>query len=174
MVAAGQFREDLFYRLNVFPITVPPLRARGSDVISLADHFVTKFSEKLGKAVKRISTPALNMLMSYHWPGNVRELENVIERAVILSDDEVIHQYTLPPSLQTATESGTAYDCSLKSKLESVEHEMIVEALKTHNGNMTEAAKDLKLTRRVLGLRMAKFGIEYQVYRRQTSPTADH
>ena len=170
MVAAGQFREDLFYRLNVFPITVPPLRVRGSDVITLADHFVTKFAEKLGKSVKRISTPALNMLMSYHWPGNVRELENIIERSVILSDDEVIHQYTLPPSLQTATESGTAYDCSLRSKLESVEHEMIVEALKTHNGNMSEAAKDLKLTRRVLGLRMARFGIEYQTYRRQTSP----
>jgi Nif-specific regulatory protein len=170
MVASGQFREDLFYRLNVFPITVPPLRARGSDVIMLADYFVARFSERLGKCVKRISTPALNMLMSYHWPGNVRELENVIERAVILSDDEVIHQYTMPPSLQTAAESGTAYDCSLQSKLESVEHEMIVEALKTHNGNMSKAAKDLKLTRRVLGLRMAKFGIEYQTYRRQTSP----
>jgi Nif-specific regulatory protein len=107
------------------------------------------------------------MLTSYHWPGNVRELENVIERAVILSDDEVIHQYNLPPSLQTATESGTAYNCSLQTKLQSVEHEMIVEALKTHHGNMTEAAKDLKLTRRILGLRMEKYGIDYQMYRRQ-------
>lgn len=167
MTAAGQFREDLFYRLNVFPVTLPPLRARGSDVITLADHFAAKFSAKLGKSVKRISTPALDMLMSYHWPGNVRELENVIERAVILSDDEVIHQYNLPPSLQTATESGTAYNCSLRAKLKSVEHEMIVEALKTHHGNMTEAAKDLKLTRRVLGLRMAQYGIDYQSFRRQ-------
>lgn len=168
MVAAGQFREDLFYRLNVFPITVPPLRVRGSDIIALADHFVAKYSERCGKTVKRISTPALNMLMSYHWPGNVRELENIIERAVILSDDEVIHQYTLPPSLQTARETGTAYGCSLQSKLEAVEHEMIVEALKTHRGNMTEAAKDLQLTRRVLGLRMARFNLDYHTYRNAT------
>lgn len=170
MVTTGRFREDLFYRLNVFPITIPPLRARGSDIITLADFFVSKFARKIGKSVKRISTPALDMLMSYHWPGNVRELENVIERAVILSDDEVIHQYNLPPSLQTAKESGTEYNCKLQSKLESVEHEMIVEALKTHHGNMTEAAKELKLTRRVLGLRMAKYGINYQAYRRASTP----
>ena len=99
MIAKGLFREDLFYRLNVFPITIPPLRDRGSDVILLADHFVTKSAEEMGKDVKRISTPALNMLMAYHWPGNVRELENVIERSVILSDDGVIHGYNLPPSL---------------------------------------------------------------------------
>ena len=165
MVAKGQFREDLYYRLNVFPITVPPLRARDSDIITLADHFVAKFSTKFGKAVKRISTPALDMLMSYHWPGNVRELENIIERAVILSDDEVIHQYTLPPSLQTAEESGTTYNCSLETKLDAVEKEMIIEALKQHRGNMTAAARELRLTRRVLGLRMAKFGIEYRNYR---------
>jgi Nif-specific regulatory protein len=105
------------------------------------------------------------MLMSYHWPGNVRELENVVERAVILSDDEVIHQYDLPPSLQTASESGTAFNCSLEAKLQAVEQEMIVEALKTHQGNMTEAAKELGLTRRILGLRMAKYDIHYQTFR---------
>ena len=165
MVATGHFREDLFYRLNVFPITIPPLRDRGSDVITLADHFVERASSKCGKSVKRISTPALDMLMSYHWPGNVRELENVIERAVILSDDEVIHQYDLPPSLQTASESGTAFNCSLEAKLQAVEQEMIVEALKTHQGNMTEAAKELGLTRRILGLRMAKYDIHYQTFR---------
>jgi Nif-specific regulatory protein len=169
-VAKGQFREDLYYRLNVFPITVPPLRARGSDIIALADHFVERFSKKLGKSVKRISTPAINMLMSYHWPGNVRELENTMERAVILSDDEVIHQYNMPPSLQTADASDTAYNCSLQSKLESVEYEMIVEALKLHNGNMTEAARDLNMTRRVLGLRMARYKIDYRTFRRAGEP----
>ncbi len=167
MVADGRFREDLYYRLNVFPITIPPLRDRGSDVITLADYFVAHFAAKCGKRIKRISTPALNMLMSYHWPGNVRELENVMERAVILSDDEVIHQYDLPPSLQTATESGTAFNCSLEAKLGAVEHEMIVEALKTHRGNMSAAARELNLTRRILGLRMAKYGIHYQPFRRQ-------
>jgi Transcriptional regulator containing GAF, AAA-type ATPase, and DNA binding domains len=166
MVAKGDFREDLYYRLNVFPLTVPPLRERGSDVITLADHFAGKFSREAGKPVKRISTPALNMLMSYHWPGNVRELENVIERAVILSDDEVIHGYHLPPSLQTSVETGTAFGCGLEAKLQAVEYEMIVEAMKTHRGNMTEAARELSLTRRMLGLRMERYGISYKTFRK--------
>jgi len=167
MVAQGTFREDLYYRLNVFPITIPPLRERGSDVILLADHFVARFAEDAGSPVKRISTPALNMLMAYHWPGNVRELENVIERSVILSEDGVIHGYNLPPSLQTSTESGTGFGCGLEAKLGAVEYEMIVEALKTHQGNVTEAAKDLGLTRRILGLRMEKYGITYKTYRKK-------
>jgi len=136
-------REDLYYRLNVFPITIPPLRERGSDIITLADHFVAHFAKEPGKEVKRISTPALNMMMSYHWPGNVRELENVIERAVILSDDEVVHGYNLPPSLQTSVLTGTFYKGQLEEKLASVEYEMLIEALKAHNGNMTNAAREL-------------------------------
>ena len=166
MVEKGTFREDLFYRLNVFPITIPPLRDRGSDVILLTDHFVTHYSAELGKDVVRISTPALNMLMAYHWPGNVRELENVIERSVILSEDGVIHGYTLPPSLQTSVESGTAFGCGLEAKIQAVEYEMIVEALKTHEGNTTEAAKELGLTRRTLGLRMEKYSLNYKTYRK--------
>ncbi len=166
MIAKGQFREDLFYRLNVFPITIPPLRDRASDVILLADHFIAASAEEMGKEVKRISTPALNMLMAYHWPGNVRELENVIERAVILSDDAVIHGYNLPPSLQTSAETGTTFGCGVEAKIQAVEYEMIVEALKNHNGNTTEAAKELGLTRRILGLRMEKYNINYKNYRR--------
>ena len=166
MVAKGTFREDLYYRLNVFPMTIPPLRERGSDVILLADHFVARNSAETGKEVKRISTPALNMLMAYHWPGNVRELENVIERSVILSEDGVVHGYNLPPSLQTSAETGTAFGCGLDAKIEAVEYEMIVEALKTHQGNMTEAAKELGLTRRILGLRMEKHSISYKTFRR--------
>ncbi len=100
-------------------------------MILLADHFVTKSAQEMGKEVKRISTPALNMLMAYHWPGNVRELENVIERSVILSDDGVIHGYNLPPSLQTSAETGTSFGCGLEAKIQAVEYEMIVEALKT-------------------------------------------
>jgi Nif-specific regulatory protein len=166
MIEKGLFREDLYYRLNVFPITIPPLRDRASDVIILADYFASKSAEEIGKEVKRISTPALNMLMSYHWPGNVRELENVIERSVILSDDGVIHGYNLPPSLQTSAETGTSFGCGLEAKVQAVEYEMIVEALKSHDGNMTEAAKELGLTRRVLGLRMERHGINYKSYRR--------
>jgi len=167
MVRAGTFREDLFYRLNVFPITIPPLRERGADVILLADHFVARNAEETGRDVKRISTPALNMLMAYHWPGNVRELENVIERSVILSEDGVIHGYDLPPSLQTSAETGTSFGCGLEAKLAAVEYEMIVEALKTHQGNVTEAAKELGLTRRILGLRMEKHQITYKIFRKR-------
>jgi Nif-specific regulatory protein len=173
MIEKGLFREDLYYRLNVFPITIPPLRERSSDVILLADHFVTKCVEEMGKEVKRISTPALNMLMTYHWPGNVRELENVIERSVILSDDGVIHGYNLPPSLQTSAETGTTFGCGLEAKIQAVEYEMIVEALKTHNGNTTEAAKELGLTRRILGLRMERHGINYKDYRRGGAAQGD-
>jgi len=170
MVEQGRFREDLYYRLNVFPITIPPLRERGSDVIMLADHFVARFARDSGKGVKRISTPALNMLMSYHWPGNVRELENVIERSVILSDDSVIHGYNLPPSLQTPVETGTAFGCGLRAKLESVEYEMIVDALKAHKGNTTKAARELNLTRRILGLRMEKYRIDFRPFRKGYPP----
>jgi Nif-specific regulatory protein len=166
MTEKGTFREDLYYRLNVFPITIPPLRDRGSDIISLADFFVTHFADETGKDVKRISTPALSMLMAYHWPGNVRELENVIERSVILAEDGVIHGYNLPPSLQTSEETGTQFACTLEGKLEAVEYEMIVEALKSHEGNMTEAARDLGLTRRILGLRMEKHGLNYKRFRK--------
>jgi len=165
MAAKGMFREDLFYRLNVFPITIPPLRDRGSDIITLADHFVTRFAKEAGKEIKRISTPALNMLMSYNWPGNVRELENVIERAVILTEDEVIHGCNLPPSLQTSLLTDLVYKGSLEAKLASVEYEMLVEALKTHNGNMTEAARELGLTRRIMGLRLGKFNLDYKTFR---------
>jgi Nif-specific regulatory protein len=167
MVEKGTFREDLYYRLNVFPITIPPLRERSSDIILLADHFVAAYANETGKDVKRISTPALNMLMAYHWPGNVRELENVIERSVILSEDGVIHGYNLPPSLQTSIETGTTFGCGLEAKLQAVEYEMIIEALKTHNGNMTEAAKELGLTRRILGLRMEKQNINYKTFRKK-------
>jgi Nif-specific regulatory protein len=165
MVEKGEFREDLFYRLNVFPITIPPLRERGSDIIALADFFVDHYSSETKKDIKRISTPALNMMMSYHWPGNVRELENVIERATILAEDGVIHGYNLPPSLQTPILSGTVQKGGLDARLGVIEYEMIIDALKTHSGNMSEAARELGLTRRIFGLRMKKYDINYKDYR---------
>lgn len=165
LVAAGKFREDLFYRLNVFPITIPPLRERGSDIITLAEHFVARFAKSNGKEIKRIATPAIDMLMSYHWPGNVRELENVMERVVILSDDNVIHGYNLPPSLQTGTASGTAGKTGLLAKLDIVSCEMIVDALQNSGGNMSEAARELGLTRHSLRLRMDHHGLDYRKYR---------
>jgi Nif-specific regulatory protein len=96
----GKFSKDIFYQLNIFPIVVPPLRERKTDIIVLADYFIEKFSKELKKTITSISPSALDMLMHHHWPGNVQELENCIERAVILSKDSMIHQHHLPPSLQ--------------------------------------------------------------------------
>ncbi|TRW89629.1 sigma 54-interacting transcriptional regulator [Candidatus Methylobacter oryzae] len=166
MVAKGEFREDLYYRLNVFPITIPPLRERGNDIIELADFIVAKFADEMGIAIHRISTPAINMLLCYHWPGNVRELENVIARAMVLAEDGVIHGYHLPPSLQPPVVSEVSGgEGSLEARLNAIEYEMIVEALKLHHGNTTEAAAQLGLTRRILGLRMAKYALNHKNYR---------
>ena len=164
-VEAGAFRQDLYYRLNVFPIHIPPLRERKTDILLLADHFVEKYAKKNGKNVKRISTPAIDMLMAYHWPGNVRELENCIERAVLLSSDEVIHGHHLPPTLQTADASGTRQWGSLDATLGNIERELIVEALKVSRGNMCKAAEALGITERVMGLRMRHYGIDYRRFR---------
>ena len=161
----GQFREDLFYRLNIFPITVPPLRERKTDILLLADYFVEKYNKSNHKGVRRISTTSIDMLMRYHWPGNVRELQNCIERAVILSEDNVIHGYHLPPTLQTAESSGTPYTGSLQQKLDAIEQEMIIEALKRTQGNMSRAALQLGLSDRIMGLRIKKFNIDYRKFR---------
>jgi Nif-specific regulatory protein len=161
----GLFREDLYYRLNIFPITVPPLRERKTDILLLADYFVEKYNTMNHKGVRRISTTSIDMLMRYHWPGNVRELQNCIERAVILSEDNVIHGYHLPPTLQTAESSGTPYTGSLQQKLDAIEKEMIIEALKRTKGNMSRAANQLGLSDRIMGLRVKKFEIDYRKFR---------
>lgn len=159
MIDSGDFRLDLYYRLNVFPIHVPPLKERRPDIVPLADHFVEKYNEKMVKQIRRITTPAIDLLMSYHWPGNVRELENCIERAVLLSTDDVIHSHHLPPSLQTA-EARTRHQESLRATLDSVERELIADALKGAKGNMAKASRALGLTERVMGLRTKKYQID--------------
>jgi Nif-specific regulatory protein len=165
LVRAGLFREDLYYRLNVFEITMPPLRERRSDILLLANHFVERYSAKSGKNVRRISTPAIDMLMAYHWPGNVRELENCIERAVLLTSDDVIRAHHLPPTLQTADASGTTHHGTLESALVSLERELLVDALKNHRGNRAAAARALGLTERVMGLRVARHGLDPRRFR---------
>lgn len=160
LIVKGLFREDLFYRLNVFPVHVPPLRKRKSDILLLADYFVEKFSKKLGCGIKRISTAAIDMMMTYHWPGNVRELGNAMERAVLLSTDGVIHAYHLPPSLQTAEATGTASTSTLATILSNVERDLIIDALKTTRGNMTKATKILGISERKMGLRVKKYQID--------------
>lgn len=165
LMERNKFRRDLYYRLNVFPVYLPPLRERKTDIPLLADHFVEKYSRQNNKSVKRISTGAIDMLMSYHWPGNVRELENCMERAVLLASDEVVHGHHLPPTLQTAEASGTVEPGSLKEKLDNVERSIIQDALKSARGNMTKAARQLGITERIMGLRVKKHGIDPRRYR---------
>ena len=161
----GKFREDLYYRLNVFPIHIPPLRDRKSDIILLADHFIEKYGTQNGKHIKRISTPAINLLVSYHWPGNVRELENVIERAVLLSTDDVVHGHYLPPSLQSAESTDTGLHSTLSEALDNLERELIMDALKSAKGNMAKAARWLGITERIMGLRVQKHDIDSRRFR---------
>ena len=159
-VKAGTFREDLYYRLNVYPIYLPPLRERKTDIPLLADHFVEKHAAAHGKDVRRIATSAIDMLMSYHWPGNVRELENCIERAVVVCDAGAIHAHHLPPTLQTAEVSGTLPRQSLKEALDAYEKDLVQDALKSARGNRAKAARLLHTTERILGYAVRKHGID--------------
>jgi len=161
----GQFREDLYYRLNVFAIFMPPLRERKSDVLLLADHFLEKYAREHGKRIKRISTSAIDMLASYHWPGNVRELENIIERAVLVCETGVIHGHHLPPTLQTAEKSGTLTRLSLDDAVGAYESDLIQDALKTTRGNRKRAAQLLDTTERILGYKVKKYGIDCDRFR---------
>lgn len=165
LMEAGKFREDLYYRLNVFSIILPPLRERKSDILLLADHFMLKYGRKHGKSIKRISTPAIDMLKQYHWPGNVRELENCIERAVLVCDDQVIHSYHLPPTLQTAESSGTIPRLSLALAVDSYEKELIQDALKTARGNRARAARILNTTERIVNYKITKHNIDAQRFK---------
>jgi len=158
------FRQDLYYRVNVFPIFLPPLRERRDDILLLADYFVEQYSKKMSRDVRRISTPAINMMVAYHWPGNVRELENCIERAVLLSSNNVIHAHHLPPTLQTSDASDTVGIGSLKERVSLFERDMIIDALKRCNGNLAATARDLDSTTRIIGYKVKELGIDYRKY----------
>ncbi len=159
------FREDLYYRLNVFPIYLPSLRERRTDILLLGEHFLEKYAAENDKDIKRITTPAIDMLMSYHWPGNVRELENCIERAVLLCDSSAIHSYHLPPTLQTAEATLSGVELSLSDAVERFESDLIVDALKATRGNVRKAAENLGSTSRILGYKVTKYGLEPKRYR---------
>jgi len=165
LVKEKKFRLDLYYRLNVFPIVVPPLRDRRTDIPLLTDHFIENMARAAEKELTRISTPAIDLLMNYHWPGNVRELANVIERAVLLSTDGVIHGYHLPPTLQMAEENPLSAKGRWQARLDSVEKEMLVEALKVSRGTMAPAARALGITERMMGLYVKRHGIDPRRFR---------
>lgn len=160
------FDRDLFERLALFTTFVPPLRERKSDILQLAEYFVEKHSEITGRSIRRISTPAIDMLTAYHFPGNVRELENVIEHAVLACDENVIHGHHLPPTLQTAEESGTEVRVTLESAVAAIERELIQDTLKSTNGNVARAARLLDSTERILGYKISKYNIDARRFRR--------
>ncbi|MDP0499877.1 MAG: sigma 54-interacting transcriptional regulator [Verrucomicrobiota bacterium JB022] len=165
MMAKGQFREDLYYRLNVFPIYVPPLRERKCDILLLADHFIERYAERQGVAPMRISSAAIDLLTSYFWPGNVRELENCIERAVLLSKGQSIKAHHLPPTLQKKSATESNDHATIEEAIQAVEREMIIDALKDTKSNMAEAARRLGLTERKMGLRVKKYDIDLTRYK---------
>ncbi len=153
----GEFRQDLYYRLNVFPIRIPALRERKEDIPLLVDYFIRKYRSDRND-IRRISNSAINALMTYNWPGNVRELENFIERAVLVSRDQVIRGGDLPPTLATGSTSGTQSTGALQAALDNLEREMISDALIETRGNMASAARVLGITERIMGLRVQKYG----------------
>lgn len=164
-----EFREDLFYRLNSFPIFVPPLRSRRGDILILAEHFVKKFSEKLSKQIKGFTKRALKIVYEYNWPGNVREVENTIERCIIITDSDMIDVDDLPAHLRTAENTtsadvnGPLFSDETIIPFEKLKEEAIRHALKVTNGNIVEAAKKLKLGRATIYRLMDKYRIENRV-----------
>ncbi len=168
MVKKGQFREDLFYRLNIFPIHIPPLRARKEDIPLLANHFFEKYSKELSRDVKKISAEAMKKLIEYDWPGNVRELENTIQRAILLAESDTIEaqDITITP---LKADTGVPRDAEelkrIKKKLreeaiESVERLFVLEALKRNDWNITRAAKDVGMKRPNFHALMRKYNIK--------------
>jgi DNA-binding NtrC family response regulator len=160
MVADGRFQEDLYYRLNVIPIDIPPLRERRDDIPTLIDHFVEKHRQRSGKRIDGVDPGVVEALGRYDWPGNVRELENTLERSVLMCDGQVIHGHHLPPSLQTAEASGTVTRVSLSDAVAGFEKDLIQDALKTTRGNRAKAARLLDTTERVLNYKVRKYTID--------------
>ena len=157
------FREDLYYRLSVFPIALPKLSERGDDVILLAQHFLSKMRVKYGKAVTKFSVPAMNMLQAYSWPGNVRELENCVERAVLTAKDECIYGYNLPASMQleefAEDQFGNSSTQTLDEQIAAFEKRVLETTLARHKGNRSAAGRELGISPRMMNYRMHRVGI---------------
>jgi len=162
-VAEGRFRSDLFYRLNVFPIRVPPLRDRREDIPALMNHFIGRFSVRMKKPLTRVSRRTMELLMSYRWPGNVRELENVLERALVLTDGPKVSVQDLPTQVRNPSPIGITAtdeaDLSVKRRLAELERLLIQRALERTSGNKTQAAELLELSPRALRYKIQDYGL---------------
>lgn len=162
-IKKGQFREDLFFRLNVVPIFVPPLRDRKEDVERLGTHFLNKYSLEANKKITKIDKKAIDLLSRYNWPGNVRELENAIQRAVVLGDSDTIYPSNLPLDIQSFHKDESVHylkeDASLTEKVENYEKELILKAMEKGNHVQTKAAKLLDINRTALIYKLKKYGL---------------
>lgn len=161
-VRNGTFREDFYYRIHVFPIVLPPLRDRRSDIPLLANHFIEKYARRMGRPVPRIGASALNLLMACPWPGNVRELENSIEHAVLLCTEGTIHGRHLPPTLQGPAIPGRTSVGGLTQQVDALERELVAEALKRHGGNVSAAARELGITGRMVRYKVERLGVHHE------------
>src|SRR5947208_435673 len=184
-IAAGRFREDLYYRLNVVPVQLPPLRERREDIPLLVEHFRQKYNARLKKNVERIEDDALAALSGYSWPGNIRELENVLERTILFAERPVIRAADLPPSLRATPVSPEDLAAAaspgvpagpgslkeiVKEQVQAIERDLIVRGLEVTNGNVTRTAKLLKISRKSLQMKMKEFGLRGEVCERLCEP----
>jgi Nif-specific regulatory protein len=163
----NSFREDLYYRLNVFPVYMPSLRERRTDILLLAEYFLDKYARENNRNIRRISTSAIDLLVQYHWPGNVRELQNCMERAVLICDGDAIKGIHLPPTLQISDIKSNELKFSLLSAVENFEKELIIDGLKKNNGNQTRTAKFLDTSLRIINYKIHQYSIDPKKYKVQ-------
>jgi len=163
LIAAGHFREDLYYRLNVVGLNLPPLRERREDIPLLAEHFLKHFSEKNRKDIKGITPQAMDRLIRYDWPGNVRELMNAVERGVVLSQSDYLNEEVFPiiasASADDCTPAPVTGDGVADLPLETVEKATILKTLESAGGNKSETARRLGITRKTLHKKLKKYGV---------------
>lgn len=162
----GSFREDLYYRLNVFPIYLPPLRERKEDIPVLVEHFIKIYSQEMGKEIKGLTQTALKKLMNYHWPGNVRELENLVERAIVLSDSPYLDDrvFSIPEEREVSL-SLSSYQEAKRKTLEEFDRRFIVEVLKKTRGNILKACRQIGMDRKNFYLKLRKLNIDPRSFR---------
>jgi len=162
-VEEGMFREDLFYRINVMHIHLPPLRKRRGDIALLVGHFIDRFNTKLNKNIEGPSSEAMSLLMDYHWPGNVRELENVIERSILLATGRWITPAQFPPEMNMAQRPSPYFEpgegLSIKKASKKMERNLIEKALNLTGGNRTQAAKILEISRHILISKIKEYNL---------------
>ena len=163
-VKEGAFREDLFYRLNVVMISIPPLRERKDDIPPLIDHFLRRYAEENGKEIAGLSSEAQDVLLKYDYPGNVRELENIIERAVVIARDAVISVEDLPfrEGMEEGRAGGKSEEGLLRGSIEELEKKLIVEAMEKAGEHQTRAAELLGISERMLRYKLKKYGLKSQ------------